>query len=56
MRWIDADVVLRSLKDSVRRVLIQAPTVDAGMELERQRKTVGTFASATGCEHGEAGE
>ena len=62
MRLIDADAVLRSLsddlpyKDSVRRVLIQAPTVDAWMELERQRKTVGTFASATGCEHGEAGE
>lgn len=49
MRLIDADAVLRSLsddlpyKDSVRRVLIQAPTVDAGMELERQRKTIDTL-------------
>ena len=49
MRLINADAALRSLpddlpyKDSVRRVLIQAPTVDAGMELERQRKTVGTL-------------
>lgn len=39
MRLIDADEVLRSLpddlpyKDSVRRVLIQAPTVDAVREL-----------------------
>lgn len=38
MRLIDADAVLRSLpddlpyKDSVRRVLIQAPTVDAGRD------------------------
>lgn len=38
MRLIDADAVLRSLpddlpyKDSVRRVLIQAPTADAGRE------------------------
>ena len=44
MRLIDADAVLRSLsddlpyKDRVRRVLIQAPTADAGMELERQRR------------------
>lgn len=49
MRLIDADAVLRSLPDdlpykgSVRRVLIQAPTADAGMELERQHKTVCTL-------------
>lgn len=49
MRLIDADAALRNLpddlpyKDSVRRVLIQAPTADAGMELERQRKTVCTL-------------
>jgi hypothetical protein len=48
-RLIDADAVLRSLpddlpyKDSVRRVLIQAPTADAGMELECQRKTIDTL-------------
>lgn len=47
MRLIDADAVLRSLsddlpyKDSVRRVLIQAPTVDAGMELDRPHTLVG---------------
>lgn len=46
MRLIDADEVLRSLpddlpyKDSVRRVLIQAPTVDAVRELT-QHKNLG---------------
>lgn len=43
MRLIDADEVLRSLpddlpyKDSVRRVLIQAPTVDAVRELTQYK-------------------
>ena len=54
MRLIDADAVLRSLsddlpyKDSVRRVLIQAPTVDAGMELERQRKRLALLLQQLG--------